>query len=66
MFQYYQYTHDNQKNQAVNHHCHYQVVREIPIPESPFPIPDFLKTQKMFKNPGIFPEFPLEKNRLKF
>ena len=43
-----------------------QVIREIPIPEIPFPIPDFLKTQKKFKNHVIFPEFPLEKNHLEF
>ena len=40
------------------------MIREIPIPEIPFPIPDFLKTQKKLKNPGIFPEFPLDKNYL--
>ena len=44
--------------------AHIQVIREISIPEIPFPIPDVLKTQKKFKNPGIFPEFPLEKNHL--
>ena len=41
-----------------------QVIREIPIPKIPFPIPKFLKTQKKFKNPGIFSEFPLEQNHL--
>ena len=44
--------------------CTRQVIREITILEIPFPIPNLLKTQKKFKNPGIFPEFPLEKNHL--